>query len=74
MFAICETDGMATKKDRTRDRHAPNRTLRVPLELYDQLSQAALANERPVHWEARIALRAHLARHQKRKSPSDTGA
>ena len=51
-------------KKRSSDRHAPNRTVRIPETLYRELEELARETERPVHWEARIAIREHIARHR----------
>lgn len=60
-------------KKRTQDRHAPHRTLRIPEELYLELEAMAAETDRPVHWEARRALRKHIAEHKARKGkpPAD---
>lgn len=59
------------KKSRTQDRHAPNRTLRIPEALYKELERVAASNERPVQWEARIAIRKHI-RQQRDESAEES--
>ncbi len=52
-----------------KDRHKPHRTIRIPQALYDELEAIAQANERPVHWEARKALRRHIDREKQQHEP-----
>jgi len=44
------------------DRHKPRRTLSLPPDLYAQLAELAAENQRPLLWEARIAILKHLER------------
>lgn len=67
------TIGGMTKK-RTQDRHAPNRTIRIPADLYAELEAVANDTERPVQWEARKAIREHIARHRKSKAQPPTSS
>jgi len=50
----------ATSKTRSADRHKPRRTLSLPPDLYSKLAALAAQNQRPLLWEARIALLRHL--------------
>jgi hypothetical protein len=62
----------AAKNARGEDRHAPNRMIRIPVQLYLELQALAKENERPVHWEARIALRRHIAEEKRRRQQTAT--
>jgi hypothetical protein len=59
------TDDTGSQKA-TGDRHKPRRTLALTPEMYDQLAAIASANNRPLLWEARAAIRAHIAAETRR--------
>lgn len=56
---------------RDQDRHGPHHMIRVPEDLYEQLREAAEFNDRPITWEARAALREHIAAVLKRKRAAE---
>jgi hypothetical protein len=50
----------ATAKSPTADRHKSRTTISFSKELVALLAQLAERNKRPLYWEARLALEAHL--------------
>ena len=49
-----------SKKQPRKDRHLPNKTVRIPEDLYDRLRALAEKTDRPLAREIRRALEAHL--------------
>lgn len=60
--AVRHNAHMAKKqnKPRTADRHRPRRMVSLSPELHEQLALLADRNGRPLNWEVRLALEAHL--------------
>ena len=55
------------KKSASKDQHKPHRLIRIPMELYDRLRQAAADNRRPVSWEIRIMLEDAVTVHEEKR-------
>lgn len=60
-------------KSRKNDRHGAHRMVRLPMDLYEAIQTLAEANNRPITWEIRLAIRNHLTDNKKGKQPPKDG-